>query len=295
MIRRLTQILSCFFLFLIIAYAILTYLAKPIEKHPFFTSNDFLVIAHRGGRGLGPENTLTLFKQTVDMGVDVLEMDLRLTKDGILVVLHDRSVDRTTNGKGPIENYTLKELKALDAAYNWSPDDGTTFPLRGRGITVPTLTEVFETFPNMRFIFEIKNTESEAIVSLGRIIRKYKKEHRVIVASFDSGALKQFRTLAPAVATSATATEAIPFYWLYRLRLDSVYTPPAQVLMIPQYYRKKEVVTSRFIKTVHQRNIRVHVWTVNNASRMKHLLELGVDGIMTDYPDRLIELLGRKN
>jgi glycerophosphoryl diester phosphodiesterase len=294
MIRRLIQILSCFLLFLIIAYAILSHLAKPIEKHPFFTSDDFLVIAHRGGRGLGPENTLDLFKQTVEMGVDVLEMDLRRTKDGVLVVLHDRSVDRTTNGKGPIENYTLKELKALDAAYYWSPDDGTSFPLRGQGITVPTLTEVFETFPDMRFILEIKDTELDTIESLGRIIREYNKEHRVIVASFDSSALKHFRTIAPAVATSATAMEAFPFYWLYRLRLDSVYTPHAQVLMLPLYYRKKEVITSRFLKTVHQKNIRVHVWTVNRKSRMKHLLALGVDGIMTDYPDRLIELLGRK-
>jgi glycerophosphoryl diester phosphodiesterase len=117
----------------------------------------------------------------------------------------------------------------------------------------------------------------------------------VIVASFDSGALKRFRAIAPQVATSATAKEAFPFYWLYRLRLESVYTPPAEVLMIPQYYKKKKVVTSRFIKTVHQRNIRVHVWTINSESRMKQLLYLGVDGIMTDYPNRLIELVDRKN
>ena len=292
--KRLTQILLGLFLSFFIVYAILSFLAEPIEDHPYFNSHDFLVIAHRGGRGLGPENTLALFKQTVDLGVDILEMDLRRTKDGVLVVLHDRTVDRTTNGSGAVENLTLEALKNLDAAYHWSPDDGLNFPLRGRGITVPTLAEVFETFPQMHIILEIKDPQPDMIASLGRIIRERKKNHQVLVASFDSGTLKQFRAVAPQVATSAAATEAIPFYWLHRLHLDSAYTPPAQVLLIPQYYRKKEVVTPRFLKAVHERNIRVHVWTVNRVSRMKHLLKLGVDGIITDYPDRLIRLLGRK-
>jgi glycerophosphoryl diester phosphodiesterase len=292
--KRLKKIIGCLIACLIIAYAILSYLAKPVDEHPFFGSRDFLVIGHRGGRGLGPENTLALFKQAVDMGVDILEMDIRRTKDGMLVVLHDQRVDRTTNGSGLIENFTLKALKGLDAAYHWSPDDGVTFPLRGEGVTVPTLTEVFEAFPEMRFILEIKDTETETIDLLAGSIREYKKENQVAVASFDSGAMKYLRSIVPEAATSATAMEAIPFYWLYRLYLESIYTPPAHVLMVPHYYRKKEVITPRFVKAVHQKNIRIQVWTVNRTDRMKHLLAMGVDGIMTDYPDRLIELLGRK-
>jgi glycerophosphoryl diester phosphodiesterase len=109
-------LLGLFLIFFII-YGILYALARPIPNHPYFKADEFLVIAHRGGRSLGPENTVYTFKRALELGTDVLEMDLQTTGDGALVVLHDREVDRTTNGKGAVDSFTLSELKKLDAGY----------------------------------------------------------------------------------------------------------------------------------------------------------------------------------
>ena len=109
------------FLIILIILGILHVLARPIPDHPFFKSNKFLVIAHRGGRSLGPENTVYTFKRAIELGANVLEMDLQTTVDGALVILHDREVDRTTNGKGAVDRFNLSELKKLDAGYRWSP------------------------------------------------------------------------------------------------------------------------------------------------------------------------------
>ena len=116
------------------------------------------MIAHQGGDGLWPGNTLYAFEQAAALGVDVLEMDLHITKDGVLVINHDETVDRTTDGTGTIEDMTLAELKALDAGYDWSKDGGQTFPYRGMGLTIPTLEEIFQTFPEYHMTIEIKKT-----------------------------------------------------------------------------------------------------------------------------------------
>ncbi|UCD81634.1 MAG: glycerophosphodiester phosphodiesterase [Desulfobacterales bacterium] len=279
-------------LFLFVTYEVLCFLAEPVEDHPYFNPDHFLVIAHRGGRGLGPENTLFLFRRSVKLGADVLEIDLRSTEDGELVILHDSTVDRTTNGHGPVRDLTLAELKNLDAAYHWTPDNGGSFPLRGNEIRVPTLAEVFGAFPQIRLNIELKESRPEVATSLCNLIEEYQKSDRVMVASFKAATLKQFRSVCPDVATSAAASEALPFYWLQRIHLESVYSPPAQALQIPQYYGEKEVITPRLIETAHSRNMRIHVWTINDVNRMQRLIDLGVDGIMTDYPDRLLELLG---
>ena len=126
-------------------YAILALLAQPSSGPPFFAQFDQrpLVMAHQGGKGLRPENTLSAFEHAVALGVDVLEMDIHTTADGAPVVMHDETVDDTTDGTGPLLSFTSAELKELDAGYDWTPDDGQTFPYRGQGITVPTLEEVF--------------------------------------------------------------------------------------------------------------------------------------------------------
>jgi len=272
-------------------YGTLALLAKPIPNHPYFSSDTFLVIAHRGGRNLGPENTLHTFQHAADLGVDVLELDLRSTKDGHLVVIHDKTVDRTTNGTGKVNSYDLNDLKKLDAAYRWSAKTGTSFPLRGQGIQVPTLKEVFEAFPEMRINIEIKDTRPDPISRVCRTIREYNMTDNVMIASFTAGALDEFRTLCPEVATSAGASEAILFYWLQWLHLVSIYSPDAQALQVPENYGDNHFLNQRFLEAAHSRNMRVHVWTVDDVNSMKQLLQLGVDGIMTDYPQRLLEIL----
>jgi glycerophosphoryl diester phosphodiesterase len=279
---------------LMLLFGVLRLLAAPSPDYPYFKPYKFLVIAHRGGRSLGPENTLYTFKRAADLGVDVLEMDVHRTKDGKLVVLHDSTVDRTTNGTGTVDRYTLTELKKLDAAYYWSPDQGKSFPLRGRGISIPALSEVFEAFPQMRMNIEIKEPGQSELSAFCRLIHDSGMTQKVLIASFDAGALKKFRSLCPGIATSAGASEVMLFYALQKLHLESVYSPAFQALQVPLTYDGLQVVTKRFVDAAHARNLKVHVWTINGVVEMQKLMRLGVDGIMTDYPQLLLELIAKK-
>jgi glycerophosphoryl diester phosphodiesterase len=275
-------------------YALLYFHADPAADHSYFNPDKFLVMAHRGGRSLGPESTLYTFQRAVELGVDVIEIDLHSTKDGHLVIIHDNTVNRTTNGSGPADGFTLKELQALDAAYRWSADSGRTYPLRGMGITIPTLAEAFTALPSTRMNIEIKESKPEVITPLCDLIRKFNQTNQVMIASFDTSQLKRLRSQCPEVATSAGAREAFVFYGVQWAHLENIYSPPAQALQVPEQYGRTTVITPRFLKAAHARNLRVHVWTVNNPQRMQRLIKLGVDGIMTDYPEKLIEVLGRK-
>ncbi len=283
-------LLGLFLIFFVI-YGILYALARPIPDHPYFKPDKFLAIAHRGGRSLGPENTLYTFKRAVELGTDVLEMDLQTTSDGALVILHDREVDRTTNGTGAVDSFTLSDLKKLDAGFRWTPDNSRSFPLRSTGITIPTLAQVFKTFPDQRMNIEIKSSQVNTIQDLCRTIRDNRRSQKVMVACFDAGKLGEFRSICPEVATSAGASEAAVFYWLQWANLESAYSPNAQALQIPETYGDNRIATRRFLDAAHARNMRVHVWTVNEVEAMQRLIDLGVDGIMTDYPERLVKIL----
>jgi len=290
-LQKRIKTLLCLLLIIFIAYAILCLLAKPIPDHPYFIPDKFLVIAHRGGPSLGPESTLYTFRKAVKLGVDVLEMDVRSTRDGQLIILHDDTVARTTNATGPVQNYTLIDLKKLDAAHRWSPDNGQTFPLRNKGVSIPTLAEVFKAFPQTKLNLEIKEARSTSIQSLCRLIRDHQMTNNVVVASFEADALKEFRRLCPQVATSAGASEVLLFFGLQKVYLEAAYSPDAQALQVPETFRDLRIVNKRFIEAAHARNMRVQVWLVNDVTSMQRLLELGVDGIMTDYPQRLMEVL----
>ncbi len=279
---------------LLIIYAVLSYFAKAIPDHPYFGKADFMVIAHRGGRSLGPENTIYTYRRAVNLGVDVLEIDVQLTKDNQLAVIHDKTVDRTTNGTGAVDTFSMAELQKLDAGYRWSPDNGSPYPLRAKGIRIPNLNEVFQAFPQMRINIEVKDPKPATITRLCRTIKDNEMAAKVLIASFDAGTLKEFRSICPEVATSAGASEAILFYALQRAYLESAYTPDAEALQVPERYGDLQVVDRRFMEASANRNMRVQVWTVNDANSMERLVKQGVNGIMTDYPQRLLEVL-KKN
>ena len=268
---------------------------KPMPDHPFFQRRAGVdVIAHRGGWRLWPENTLYAFQRAVDLGVDVLEMDLRRTKDGHLVVFHDETVSRTTQGDGRVADFALAELKRLDAGHQWSPDGGATFPFRGKGIVVPTLDEVFAAFPHMRMTIEIKQTEPDVVAAFGDAIRRHGMRDRVLVACFDSGTLKRFRKRFPEVATSAGMTEGMFFYALCYLHLGAVYHPPVEALQFPLKLGPIDGVHPRLLSGARKNNIQVQIWTVDDEAEMHMLIESGVAGIITRRPDRLLKILGRK-
>jgi glycerophosphoryl diester phosphodiesterase len=280
---------------LIAVYVVLSLLARPAGEHPFFAQFEQrpLVMAHQGGNGLWPDNTLYAFERAAAMGVDVLEMDLHSTADGVLVVMHDDTVDRTTDGSGLIQSLTLEEIKALDAGYHWSADGGQTFPYRGQGITVPTMEEVFAAFPDVALNIEIKQAEPSLVEPFCQLIREYGMSDRVLVASFHQETVKAFRKECPEVATSSGEGEVIALFALSKLFLEATYGPEAQAVQVPEHRSGLHVLTSRFVDAAHGRNLEVHAWTINEVPDMQRLVALGVDGIITDYPDRLMEVLGR--
>jgi len=266
--------------------------ALPTADRPYLAGRTPLVIAHRGGKGLWPENTLYAFERAAKLGVDVVEMDVRASSDGVLVVLHDSSVDRTTGGHGRMAEKTLSEVKALDAGYRWSDDD-RRHPYRDHGIVVPTLEEVFRALPAMRLNLEIKEPSATVAASLCELVRRCGMADRVLVGSFHAAAIEALRRSCPEVATAATAGEVRGFYAANLLRLPVLFRPAAQVFEVPERFRGLPVVTERFVSEAHRRGMQVQVFTVNEIGDMKRLLNLGVDGILTDYPDRLLEFVGR--
>ncbi|GIK08606.1 MAG: glycerophosphoryl diester phosphodiesterase [Anaerolineaceae bacterium] len=270
-------------------------LTPGAPAHPYYEGLSApRVIAHQGGDGIWPGDTLFAFEKAVEIGADVLEMDAHITKDGQIVLMHDEKVDRTTDGAGLIEDLTLAELKQLDAAYRWSADNGATFPYRGRGIQVPALEELFQKFPQLHYVIEIKLTENPIEQPLCSLIRKYDMQDKVLVASFHDEAMQNFRAACPEVATSASRGETTKFVLLGKIFLSGLAAPGYEALQPP--YDPAEsynipVMTRRFIREAHAKNIKVEPWTVDDPELMRQYIEWGVDGIITDRPDLMMDVL----
>jgi glycerophosphoryl diester phosphodiesterase len=296
--RKLLKWFGYFLLLIVVVLAgIYIYLAMQTgttaQTRPIFQSqtSKFLVFAHRGGGGLFPENTLLAFEDSAKLGVDFLELDVHSTNDGTLVVMHDAQVNRTTDGHGNIKEMSLENLKKLDAGFQFSPDGGQTFPFRGKKITVPTLAEIFDSLPEMKFNIEPKQQTPSIIKPLCSLIRARKMEDKIIVGSFHQAVIDEFRAECPEVATSASPSEVTKFLALSKTGLSESYNPPMQALQIPENLGQLSVVTKEFVENAHRKNLQVHVWTVNETADMERLINVGVDGIMTDYPDKLLSIV----
>ncbi len=280
--------------FLILSIILLLYLRIRSIRTPvhFFTSKkEPMVIAHRGGRGLWPENTLFAFHNAQQLGVDAIELDTQRTKDGVFIVMHDATVDRTTNGSGHVCDFTFEEIHTLDAGYRWTTDE-KTFPFRGKGISIPTLESVLQQFPTMKLNIEIKECDPDAANALLELIAKYNAAERVLIGSFFTRVVIRTRTLSPHIATSAGRAEITKFFALQLLGLARFYALPVHALEVPEYEGNLRVVSQRFIKAALRRNaLPVYVWTVNEKDKMRQLLNMGVRGLISDYPDRALEVV----
>lgn len=277
------------------AFGVVAVTARPAPDHPYFaqTNPQILVIAHRGGAGLRPENTLAAFAHAVAFGADVLEMDVQQTADGAIVVIHDATVDRTTDGRGRVDSFTFDALRKLDAGHNWSADGGRSFPFRGKGIRIPTLEEVFSRFAQRRMIIEMKHSGTALAQPLCDLIRRSRMTEKALIASMNVDAVAAFRAACPEVLTAMSAAEARTFHGFHLAGLESVYSPPVMALLIPDRIRDRTIATAALVEAARRRNVRVQVWNINDEERMRQLAQIGVDGIMTDRPDRLLGLLGR--
>ncbi len=257
--------------------------------HPYMAGAP-LLFAHRGGSALAPENTLVAFETAVERwGADVLEMDVRLTGDGELVVIHDATVNRTTDGVGAVRDYTLSELRRLDAGARFVDPEGQT-SFRGKGVRVPLFTEVLERFPYTRLNVDAKDPGAQPM--LVRLLQERGEEDRVLLASAEEeGRADALGYRGP---VSATRRQIRSFFLSHRLPGGGPYTPATDALQIPYRWEGRQVTTPALIREAHRRNLPVHVWTVDDPARMEELLGWGVDGIQTDRPDLLAEVLHRR-
>jgi glycerophosphoryl diester phosphodiesterase len=251
-----------------------------------------LNVAHRGASARAPENTLEAFRLAVEAGAGGLELDVHMSSDGEVVVIHDATVDRTTDGSGAVAGMTLGELRALDAGYRFSPDGGRTHPYRGRGVGIPTLAEVYEEFPATYTNIEIKEARRGVEEAVMWVIRGAGAEERTLVVSNRHGVVRRFRRLCgEGIPTGASRREIRDFFLLSTLRLERSLRLPYEALQVPLDYRGIPLVTPRFLEAAHSRGVRVDVWTINDAGQMRRLLDLGADAIMTDRPEALSGVL----
>lgn len=279
-----------------------------------------LNMAHQGGENEAPSNTLFAFKTALQKGSDDLELDVHATSDRHLVVLHDATVDRTTNGAGRVDEMTLAQIKALDAAHWFVPECGTchgkaeeAYVYRGfatgeraipeelqeqgfvpNDFRIPTLREVFEAFPGVLINIEIKTTapETEPYEELlADLLEEFGRTTNTIVVSFLDHAIERFKLFAPDVHTATATVETGGFWASAQGPLPGAPNPRYQALQVPITFNGITVVTPSFVQRAHANDLAVHVWTINEREEMEWLISIGVDGIMTDRPTLLEEVL----
>ena len=244
--------------------------------------------AHRGATSRAPENTLEAFRMAAGSGAGGLELDIHMTSDGGIIVTHDDSVDRTTDGSGLVREMTLREVRDLDAGYQFTPDGGETYPYRGRGVRAPEFGEVLREFPNHKLNVDIKEEQPGVEAALLGIIIEAGAKDRVLVVSEIPTVVRRFRELSEGrVSTGASRPEIETFFRLSRLRLEFLLRPPYDALQVPVRFGGYEVATQRFVEAAHNRGVRVDVWTIDEPEEMRRLLDLGTDVIMTNRPEVL--------
>ncbi len=259
------------------------------------------VIAHRGASGEYPENTLIAFRAAAEAGAPYFELDVHMTRDSVIVVSHDAELSRTCGLDAAIRDLTLAELKRADAGWGFTTSTAASaaaaltardgaFPFRGRGIEVPALAEVFAAFPERRYIIEVKQSTPSLAAALLDVIERAGMRRRVLVASEEQAPIDEMRALAPALPSGFPYHEIAAFMISLAPGAEP-YPPRGNALQIPPEYESWRLVTPQSVAAAHRLGVEVHVWTVNDAAEMRAMLELGVDGIITDYPARLLGLL----
>ncbi len=249
-------------------------------------------IAHGAGLGRAPANTLEALARAVEDGADVLEVDAQMTADGVLVLIHDDTVDRTTNSTGRVDALTLEEIARLDAAFGY--DGNVLDRFAGQGVRIPSLAGALAAYPDMRWIVEIKPDTRESALAMCGTIRDAGMTQRVMVGSFHDSALGQFRDACPEVATGMASNEALTFYLAARLGLAKWHPTRAHALQIPPRAAGLDVAHPRLIAAAQARGLAVQVWTINDPADMAALLDLGADGIITDRVDVMAQVQGAR-
>jgi glycerophosphoryl diester phosphodiesterase len=278
-------------------------------------------MAHRGDSANIPENTVQSFEDAYKLRVDCIETDVHITKDNKFVLFHDKSVDRTTDGQGLIAEKNLSELQQLDAGYRFKDPKGN-YPFRGKGFRMHTIEEILPIFPNVRFNIDIKDTAPHVPKLLAELLHNLNVDDRVMVGSFHQKQVSRFRKYSTAAPTSAGPLEVLKFWWKSKrwirnhLKMSgkdlketflTFPTNPQQyqqnqielfgkplpylTLQVPEGFYILRLITPKFIRFAHEMGIAVYVWTINDPLEMQKFLEWHIDGIFTDTPATLINMV----
>lgn len=263
--------------------------------YPFFGGRKPRIIGHRGAGGEAPENTLVAFHEALEQGADLIELDVQGTRDGNVVIIHDAALDRTTNGRGPLNACSLSDIKALDAAYGFTLDGGQSFPYRGRGIQASTLEEFLIALPHVKAIIEIKPESPHIVETVIHTIHRLGKDDQVLLASEADPILAHIRRALMDqqinIATGFSYGDVADFLSHTATGDLGEYHPPGQALQVPCEYEGTSIVNTATLGAAHRLGLEIFVWTINDIDEMKRLLALGVDGIITDYPARLARVV----
>jgi glycerophosphoryl diester phosphodiesterase len=251
-----------------------------------------LHIAHRGGALLAPENTLHAFRMAVEQyRTQMLELDVHLTRDGEVVVAHDETLERCTDGSGPLAQLSFSELQRLDAGYRFTPDEGQTFPFRGKGVRIPTLREVLRAFPGMRINLEMKPQAPGTEEALYQVLRQESALERVCMGSEHDSVAERLVARMPE-ACHFYPRDALAAYVITLQSGEQPYVDPRySVLDMPLYFGGMRLISPEFLRTTATHGKWVNVWTIDDPAEMGLLIKDGVGGIMTDRPDLLRQIL----
>ena len=263
-------------------HPVLKHLSKPVT------------IAHQGGNKVYPDESLLAFTNAINMGIQVIELDVHRTKDGIIVINHDQTIDRLTDSSGLIREMSWSGLQQVDGAYNWSPD-GLTYPYRGKGVKILSLTAIMDAFPQQVYDIEIKQHDPPLESDLCDLLRQYGvASDQVIVASFSDETLTRFQNVCPEVATSLPVNQGTILYILSRIGLERLLPLDAVVAQLPRSFSTKLgqlELDRRYINAFAKGDRQVWVWTVNDSIEMRRMVNMGVHGIITDRPGILMDFV----
>jgi glycerophosphoryl diester phosphodiesterase len=264
--------------------------------HPYFAIPIPIVIGHRGCAGECPENTLPSFERALAAGAAILETDLHVSRDGVPVLIHDPVVDRVCDGSGRVSDLSLAELQRLDAGHHFTLDGGRSHPFRGKGFRIPTFEEALKNFPGARFNVEIKADGPGCVEAAVNVVARNHRESLTLLTAGDDAIMQRLRSHLEQkripVAQGASVADIVA---VLRSAADASAPDTASMaLQIPREFGGRPLVTPELIEHAHAHHIQIHVWTINDADEMDDLLALGVDGIVSDFPELLAQRIARR-
>jgi glycerophosphoryl diester phosphodiesterase len=277
-------------------------LTSCVPEQDFLPQNPYIieeggrpwVIAHGGAKKLWPENTMLAFDGSAQLGVDVLEIDMKITKDDVLVCHHDNTIDRMSDGEGTLGDYTYEELLLYNFGEGFEDLDGT-YPYQEDTVHLCKLEDVFDRYQDMFFTVEIKDRGERGLRAgelLKDLVEKYQLEERMIVACFDDEILTAFQGLENnRIPVSTSQKEATKFVITAKTLTGVFYAPEAVALQLPMEQSNLNLTRNHVINSAHKHNMAIHYWTIDDKEDMRMLIENGADGLMTDRPDIMLELL----